>query len=226
MNTGSHSDNVVPEAAPAATHQVFSVEEVGKPDRRWRVVIRPGDLALYEGDDPQPFVILREQMQREVFLIEGMRVLTLGKPKKVSFKLSPAACEAISEWIGRPVLAAHYMKRRYSWVLPVAIIWILGSLPLPGDPESGVEAVPPDSIGIVLGVALLISWAFAKWRPHPVLFLVDSIWFLCLAGYLTYDVWHGRSKLWMILVGLLLWMVITGFKHFTRFKGTVMNPAA
>jgi len=86
-----------------------------------------------------------------------------------------------------------------------------------------VEAVPLDGIGIALGVALMISWAFAKWRPHPILFLVDSIWFLCLAGYLIYDVWNGRSKLWMILVGLLLWMVITGFKHFTRFKGTVLS---
>jgi len=223
MKTESDADEPLAEEGPTDMERVFSVEEVGKPDQRWRVVIRPGDLALYEGDDPQPFIILREQMQNDVILIEGMHVLTLRKPKKVSLKLSPPASQAIADWIGAPALAGHYLKRRYSWVLPVAIIWILGSLPLPGDPESGVEAVPLDGIGIALGMALLISWAFSKWRPHPILFLVDSIWFLCLAGYLTYDVWNGRSKLWMILVGLLLWMVLTGFQHYTRFKGTVLK---
>jgi len=212
-----------PNEDPGGVPRTFAIEEPGNPDRRWRLQIRPGDLALFHDEDPQPYVILREQMQKDVVLIEGMRVLAVNKPKKATFRLPPEAVSAVADWIGTPLLAAHYLKRRYSWVLPVAFIWILGSLPMPGDPDSSRDPMPLDMFGMVLGFALLVSWGVAKWRPNPVLFLVDSIWFLCLAGYLSYDVWHGRSMLWMILVGLLLWMALTGINHFRRFKGTAMT---
>ena len=29
--------------------------------------------------------------------------------------------------------------------------------------------------------------------------------------------------IWMILVGVLLWMSITGFKHFARFRGVTLG---
>jgi hypothetical protein len=53
---------------------------------------------------------------------------------------------------------------------------------------------------------------------------VHSVWFLCLAGYLIRDVVHERSKLWLILVALLLWMVVTGLIHFARFRATRLTP--
>jgi len=213
-----------PPAAPV--HTEFAIEEVGKKDGRWRLVLRPGDLALLEGADPQPFVILREQMQKDVVLIEGLGVLSLKKPKKVAFKLSPEAVSAVADWLGTGALASFYLKQRYSWVLAIAIIWIFGSLPVPGNADAGVEAVPLDAFGMGLGVVLAISWAFAKWRPQPILFLVDSVWFLCLTGYLVLGVWDGRSKLWMILVAALLWMAIKGFKLFARFRGVKIDPQA
>ena len=219
MNTG-------PDNAEAQVERQFELEEPGRGNPRWRLRVRAADLALYEGDDPQPFVFLRGQVQKDVLFIEGMRVLAVTRPRKVTLKLPDEAVRAVADWIGEPTLALFHLKRRYSWVLPVAVIWIVGSLPLPGDPDAGVEAVPLDWIGMVLGGALLVSWAFARWRPHPVLFLVDSIWFLCLAAYLIHDVWNGRSRLWMILVGLLLWMAITGFRHFARFKGTRLPPSS
>ncbi len=210
-------------APPDVDSQEYVIEPLGKKAGSWRLVIRSADLALYEDPDTQPFVILREQLQRDVVLLERMRVLVVNKPTKVTFKLPPEAVGAVADWIGARVLAAFYLKRRYAWVLPVAILWVLGSLPLPGDPDSGVEPVALDVVGLGLGVALVASWAFAKWRPNPLLFLVDSIWFLCLAGYLAHGVFEGRSKLWMLLVGLLLWMVLTGFKHYARFRGVRLS---
>ncbi len=96
--------------------------------------------------------------------------------------------------------------------------------PFPGNPEAGTPAYPLDLVGLVLGIALVVAWAFAKWRPHSILFLVDSIWFLFIAGYLAYDVIQGRSKLWLILLPPLLWMVVTGFKSFARFRMTRLTP--
>jgi len=156
--------------------------------------------------------------------MEGIRAFVVQQPRKVNFKLTPQGVAALAEWIGKPVLAAYYMRRRYSWVLPVAVIWVLGSLPLKGDPASGAAAVPFDPVALALGLTLIVSWAFAKWRPHPLLFLIDSLWFLCLAGYLVGDVIGGRSQGWLVLVALLVWMVITGLRHFTRFRGTTLAP--
>jgi hypothetical protein len=228
MNTepDSNSTNQNATAQPGRCSLAFDTEELGKKDRRWRLELRPSDLALFEGDDPQPYVILREQFHKDgAMFSEGMRVLSLKKPKKVTFKLTPETTTAMADWIGKPMLARLYLKRRYAWVLPVAIIWAIGSLPIAGNPEAGVQAQPFDPMGLGLGLALVIAWAFAKWRPHCNLFLVDSIWFLWLAGYLIYDVVHGRSKLWLILVALLLWMVVTGLKQFARFRGTPLTPA-
>jgi len=118
------------------------------------------------------------------------------------------------------MLAAFYLRRRYAWVLPVAILWIIGSLPLKGDSEAGVGPVPFDLFGLVLGLILVVSWTLAKWRPHSALFLVDSLWFAAMGVYLVLDVINGRSKGWLLLVALLFWLVATGLKHFARFRGT------
>ena len=97
---------------------------------------------------------------------------------------------------------------------------MIGSLPLPRDSAAGTTSIPFDLIGFGLGLTLVVSWACARWRPHPILFLIDSLWFVALAGYLVMDVVSGRSKGWLVLVAFLLWMVVTGLKHFARFRGT------
>jgi hypothetical protein len=203
----------------------YVVEDMARRESRWRLRIRPADLALFEPNESQPLVILRERMQTDAMLSEALQVLALKTPKRVTLKLSPEAMAAVVDWLGEGRLAAFYLKQRYSWVLAIGVIWILASLPLPGDPESGVDSVPLDSFGMGMGVALTIAWGVAKWRPHPALFLVDSLWFLCLTAYLTLQVWHGRSGLWMILVVMLLWMASRGFKHFARFRHVTIETA-
>ena len=78
-------------------------------------------------------------------------------------------------------------------------------------------------MGFVLGLVLVGAWAFAKWRPHPVLFLVDGIWFSWVAVNLSLSVLRGQSKGWLVLVPLLAWMAVTGLKHFLRFRGTKLE---
>ena len=211
---------------PGEGEQRFDIEELGRKDARWQLQIRPGDLALFEGDDLQPFVILREQLLKDGMLVEGMRALVLNKPRKLTFKVPPEAVTAVGDWIGKPALAEFHLRRRYTWVLPLAILWLISALPTPSNSDAGIEAQPLDLVALGLGSVLLVSWAVAKWRPHPVLFLVDSIWFLWLAGYLVLDVMQGRSLLWLILVALLLRMVWTGLRHFARFRGTRIEPPA
>lgn len=211
--------------AAAGSPQVLSLAEMGKTDGAWNLTLYPAHLALAESPGERPYVILREEVMKSAMLIEGMRVFTLSKPRTATFKLTPEGVASLAEWIGKPALAAFYLRRRYGWVLPVAAIWIIGSLPMPASPAGGLEAKPFDLLGCGLGLTLVVSWALARWRPHPALFLVDSIWFLCLAGYLTVGVLEGRSRGWLLLVALLLGMVVTGLKHFVRFRGTPLAGA-
>jgi hypothetical protein len=205
---------------PVNAPVVLPLKEIGQKGKEWSLTLHPAHLALAESADERPYVILREQVMKSATLIEGMRAFAINEPRKLSFKLSPEAVTALAEWIGEPVLAAFYLKRRYGWVLPVAIIWILGSLPLPGNPDRNMASVPLDLFGLALGLVLVVSWAFAKWRPHPALFLVDSLWFAAMGVQLVLNVIGGRSKGWLVLVGLLLWLVVTGLRHFVRFRGT------
>jgi len=212
---------------PFAVPTVLTLKEMGKTPKEWSLTLHPAHLALAESPDERPYVIVRGQVMKSATLIEGMRAFAINEPRKLTFKLSREATTTLAEWIGKPVLAACYLRRRYAWVLPVAILWILGSLPFPGDPSRNVDSLQFDPFGLVLGLVLVASWAFAKWRPHPALFLVDSLWFAAMAVYLVLDVCKGRSKGWLLLVALLLWLVVTGLRHFLRFRGTrIVQPDA
>jgi len=213
-------------APSAESPRVLTLSEVGKPGKQWALELHPAHLALVEVPGTPPYVILREEVMKGAMLIEGMNVLALNKPTKASFKLAPEATAALADWIGKPALMLFYLRRRSAWVLPVAVIWLIGSLPISGNADAGNKAVPFDSIGFTLALILIGSWALAKWRPHPLLFLVDSFWFLLLSVRLLIDVFvEGRSKGWLIFGIFAGWLVITGVKHYRRFRGTKI-PAA
>ncbi len=209
----------IPEPTPAPP--AFDIEELGKKDRRWRLEIRQADLALFEGNDPHPYIILRDHFCTDrLFFDDHIKALVLKKPKKVTLKLTPEATKALADWIGESILAGLCLKRRYAWVLPVAIVWLLGSLPISGNPDAGIQARGVDLPGLGMGLVLVITWALAKWRPNGILFLVDSVWFLCLSAYIGWDVVNGRSKFWLIFVAWALWMVVSGIRYFARFRNT------
>jgi len=216
-STPDNPTNIPAGEAPS----VLIASEVGKPGKQWTLELHPAHLGLVEVPGTPPYVILREEMMKSAMLLESMNVLTLSKPLKTNFKLAPEATAALAEWIGKPALVLFYLRRRYAWVLPVAVLWLLGSLPFSGDSTAGTKPIPFDVIGFTLALILIGSWALAKWRPHPILFLVDSFWFLLLSGRLLKDVFvDGRSKGWLIFVVFAGWLVFNGVKHYRRFRGT------
>ncbi len=44
-----------------------------------------------------------------------------------------------------------------------------------------------------------------------------------MGGHLVMSLLNGRSKGWLVLVAFLAWMVVSGLKHFLRFKNTKMR---
>ncbi|MEO5803791.1 MAG: hypothetical protein ABIR24_09690 [Verrucomicrobiota bacterium] len=220
MSNDIPSSRVSPQETSAISPLVLPLTEVGKSTGQWTLTLHPSHLALADAPGAQPYIILREQMMKSAILMEGMRTLLIKQPRKINFKLSPESTAALADWIGKSVIAAQYLKQRYAFMLPVAVIWIIGSLPISRSSSGSADALPFDPIGFCLGSTLVITWAWAKWRPNPTLFLVDSIWFLALAVSLVVDVVNGRSKGWLVLVAFMLWLVVSGIKHFRRFRGT------
>lgn len=156
--------------------------------------------------------------------MEGMRALVVKQPRKIIFKLTPEAADALTIWLGKPFLASFYMSRRFAWLFPWALIMAIGSLVVLIPTSGRPPPIPFDLVAFLQGVVLLASCAFAKWRPSPFLFLVDSLWFASIAINLSVDVVYGRSAWWLLLVVLTAWMSVTGMKHFFRFRGVKITP--
>jgi hypothetical protein len=220
-----NGDNASPptpiEPATTESPTVLPLTEMGKKTAgHWTLTLNPSHLALAEGPGERPYVLLREQLMKSVILMESTRALVVQQPRKIMFKLALADVKTLADWMGKPFLAAFYLKRRYAWVAPWAILWVLGSL-ITLMPSSGSGMAPQfDAVSLALGTMLLAACGFARWRPHPILFLVDSIWFAGVAISFATSVVQGRSKGWLALVVLLAWMSVTGFKHFLRFRAT------
>jgi hypothetical protein len=204
----------------ASAPVVLQLTEVTTAKKPWTLTLYPEHLALSDSADGQPYIILRQQLLQSASLAAGVQILALRAPIKMTFRLSKEGATAFADWIGKPTLASYYLKQRYSWLLPLAILMVIGSVPLPADASSGATAIPFNPLGFGLGIGLAISWALAKWRPHPVLFLVDSVWLTIYSAQLVLRVVNGGSKFPLIFLPLLLWMVLKGFNHFSQFRNT------
>jgi hypothetical protein len=214
----------IPTGPPAAA-PVFPLTEIGPKARaQWWLTILPTHLALADAPGGQPYVILRQQMMNSVIFMEGLRSLALKEPRKVNLQLTREGAKAVAEWIGRPFLASFYLNRRYRMLLPWAVVWTLGSL-MPLLPGLVSARALFDPMALVLGLVLFGMWGVAKWRPHPILFLMDAIWFLCVAVRLASHILYlHQSKGWFVIVVLLLWGAVTGVMHFVRFRKTRVAP--
>ena len=220
MNAENASPPIPIEPATSEAPTVLPLTEIGKKTSgQWTVTLYPSHLALAEAPGERPYVLLREQLMKTVVLMEGTRALVVQQPRKIMFKLTPAGVKALAEWVGRPFLAAFYLKRRYAWVAPWALLWLVGSLITLLLPSRSGMIAHFDPVSFALGAALLLACGFARWRPHPVLFLVDSLWFAGIAINSAASIVYGRSKGWLVLVVMMTWMAVTGFKHFLRFRG-------
>lgn len=208
---------------PAESLPVLILKEAGKTAGGWTLTLHPTHLALAEMPDPQPYIILREDVMKSATLIEGLRAFMIQKPRKLTFNLTAQGVTMLANWIGKTALGKFYLKRRYSWLLPLAILWIFGALPWAGDPASGLPPAPFDPFAMFLGCTLAISWAAAKWLPHPILFLIDAIWVFLMIIDLSLQIADGRSKGWIVLIVMLSFSVVSGFKNFSRFRGTNLS---
>lgn len=168
-----------------------------------------------------PRSVLREKCQMvPVFGGQGALIVTHNKTK-LKFLLPPEQRESVDAAFGpeTPGSLRLTLKRRYAFCAPIAILFVLSSLPLAADESTGLEAIPFSPLSCFLGIGLLGLWAHARFAPRPYLFVADSAWFVLLALSAVWDVLRGwASPLWLAWVVLLVYLAVQGVKLYKRFK--------
>jgi len=191
----------------------------------WRVSLDAETFTLAAADSDESFQVLRVDVEERVELQEPpftkpFLVVKIPKKKKVVLKLERAQAAAFREWLGPPTIRGLKvaLRQRFRWCLAIGILFVVTSIPLPADPEAGIEAIPFDAVAAFLGVSLAGIAILARVWPRRVFFLLDGIWFVLLALDGAIDVFHGDTWWWwcIVVVGLIL-LARGGISRYQRF---------
>jgi hypothetical protein len=207
---------------PGPPPETLEATESGRRPRQWTLLMFPDGFRGERQDDAASFHVLRTKLADLVQVVDGLlvkRTLVVKRPKRTTLQLEPRGFRRLSRWIGEPTLLRLALKQRLSWTIPIGILFVLGSMPLPGDPEAGLEAVPFNPVSAVLGAALIVQGLASRRLPRPVFFLLDAFWFLGLAADTVYRVWQGQSPYWLVLVVLQIGLAVSGLRLWRRFQG-------
>ena len=217
-----------PPPLPSAEH-TFEITQESRNNPKWRLSIFRDRLSFNALRGDNFFEIFRSEAVDRVrttrfLFIPPFVTIKRGK-KKLTFKLTAEAYRVINQWFGYATLLKTTLKQRFSWCLPIGILYLLGSMPLPSDPEGGYAATPIDAFGATLGTILILLSILMKIKPHPVLFLADSAWFGLLAGYTVWQIMNGASMYWLIAVALQLLLMVSGMGHYGNITNITDSTA-
>ena len=212
---------------PGPRPETLEATQSGRTPREWTLLLFPDGFRGERQDDAASFHVLRTKLADLVQVVDGLlvkRTLVVKKPKRTTLQLEPRGFRRLARWIGEPTLLRLALKQRLSWTIPIGILFVLGSMPLPGDPEAGLEAVPFNPVSAVLGAALIVQGLASRRLPRPLFFLLDALWFLGLAADTVYRVWQGQSPYWLVLVVLQIGLAVSGLRLWRRFQGVIDGP--
>jgi len=191
--------------------------EVTRAQQRWLLRLFPQGLRLEAEGGGESVHVLREQAVSSLQLMDGLlarRVLSVKRPRKLTVKLEPDGFRALRRWIGPADGLRIALRARLSYALPIGVLFLITSIPLPGEPAAGLAPVSFNAVSAVMGAALLLNGLLARLRPHRLLLLVDSFWFLALAAQTAYRIGSGASWLWVLVIALQLPLVRSGIALF------------
>jgi hypothetical protein len=153
------------------------------------------------------------------------RALVARIPKPVILKLDDSSLAVLTFWVGPLTLEdlKGELRRRLRWTVPIGLLFVLGSIPLPGDPAAGVAGVPFDPVSLVLGLGLIALSVAARIVPHPFLLALDGLWFLLLAADTVWGVVRGGDSVWWL--ALAAFLVLAGLQPLAAYRRFSASPA-
>ena len=191
--------------------------ELASPPKPCRVSASPTGLTITRAGEQ--YTIGETKLLDEARLAIGVffkpaLVLKLGG-KRRSLQLAKAAAAPLLGGLGRELATRWCVRSRVKWFIPIALLFLFTSLPMPADPEAGLEALPLDVAGLMLGGGLLVIALIARIRPMAWLILADSFWLALLAGRGVQEVLFADSHwAWLFLDAWLVVMALQGVKTY------------
>ena len=210
---------------PGAAPETLEASEPGG-KRKWTLQLFPDGLRGEREDDATSFHLLRANLLGSVKVLDELllkRTLIVKKPRRTTLQLDPPGFQTLSRWIGESTLLRLALKRRLSWTLPIGILYVITSLPLPGDVDAGVDPSPFNPVWAFLGAVLLVQGLASRKWALPVFFLLDALWFIGLAADTAYGVVQGGSRYWLIVVVLQIALAVSGLQLWRRFRGATVG---
>ncbi|MBW1814648.1 MAG: hypothetical protein JRJ39_13550 [Deltaproteobacteria bacterium] len=211
-----------PEPPPMLTpdHEFEIIQQTGK-KQKWQLSLYDDRLILHYMATGALVEVLRNEAiakLKTLKLFFILPILVVKSFKKFTYRVKSNEYEIINEWIGKPLLLKKTLKQRLSWCIPIGLIYILTSLPLSEDPTVGLESIPFDPIGMGLGITLIILSIIMSKKPHPALFVADSIWFFLLLCYTLFQIYSGANTYWGVVIILYIILIMSGINHYRYFS--------
>jgi hypothetical protein len=210
----------------ATTGMEISAIEKGREQRSWKLSL--GDGIVATGADRGAFVLTRDEVMKKTVILDGLffrRTISFKKPIGKALQLDEQAFQAFADWLGYKPMLALSLKQRYAWILGVGFLFIISSIPLPGDPHKGIAPSPWKPLDLGMGASLLLIGYFSKKLPHRCYFLLDSAWFLLLSVSTFASVIASGSQFWLLIVALQLSLAVSGFLLWRRFTAFAKRQA-
>ena len=206
-----------------------SIDITEKKGTQSRLNVYEDHLDYENPSESQQFSIARGEAAKKVIFSESVlspRVVAFHFEKKKTYRFPQEDYNFLWNWMG-PMTRERVktaLRSRFKWILPIGILFMIFSAPLPADPSSGTAAVPFSPVSFGLGVTLILMSLVSRAMAHRVFFLADTLWFLALAGLLIKDVSGGGSALWLAFAALQVVCAWDGFQLFRRYSGTREIP--
>ena len=148
-------------------------------------------------------------------------MLALRTAPKVGIKLGKRARHEVKAWLGKPSREqlVLLLNRRYGYSFSFALLLLVSSVVVRGDSELTGSQIAFNPVNLILGLWLLGTWSFSRLKPHPVLFLLDGLWFFALAAVQLFNVTRTHRWWWGLGGIFLVWFGIAGINRFRQFSG-------
>jgi len=216
MSTDEENTSAPDLAAEGLTLSAVSAKTDEQP---WTLHFDGDTLHGTRDDTGESFTVQRDETLERLELLDGLflaRALSV-KPPGLQLKFEVTAYRALKDWIGQHRLLRMILRTRLRWDLPIGILFVLLALPISGDPEAGIPAIPVDWLNALLGALLILSGLLGHRWPHPRYLLLDSFWWAILAAMTLMGLAEGDHKGWILLLLIQLRFCYSGFRDWNRF---------
>lgn len=201
----------------------ISVQNAKDATDTWTLHASETGLTLERG--AERYVVPAEELGKRAALsdgvvLRGLLAVSLGEGRKRdAFRIDDAATTELLRALGPDVAVRWLLGQRVRFFVVIAMIFLLSSLPIPGDPDAGIEAIPADLMGGLLGLGLLVLAGAARYRPQAWLFVFDAGWLVLLATTGAVQVINGSgSPWWLALDAWLVVSALTAIRVYRRLR--------